>query len=111
LSSQTTDTPDTTQTSVQDRSGATFQTYPTHPSFANQRFRDNQLRKISPTRTGTPKSEPFSRPFEEGGWPQTFRISGGDSENNTRPHTNPQIHPNPTPTPPKTPKDKGFPGV
>jgi hypothetical protein len=69
------------------------------------------FQRISPTRTGTPKSEPFSRPFEEGGWPQTFRISGGDSENNTRPHTNPQIHPNPTTTPPKTPKDKELQGV
>ncbi|MDQ0693558.1 hypothetical protein, partial [Arthrobacter sp. W4I7] len=81
-----------------------FQTYPTRTSFANQRFRDYQHRTISPTRTGTPKSEPFSRPFEEGGWPQTFRISGGDSENNTRPHTNPQIHPH-TPQNPQKPRN------
>ncbi|WP_306971135.1 hypothetical protein, partial [Arthrobacter oryzae] len=39
LSSQTTDTPGTTQTNVQDRSGATFQTYPIPASDANPSFR------------------------------------------------------------------------
>ena len=107
LSSQTTDTPGTTQTNVQDRSGATFQTYPTTGSFANQRFRDSSFQQSAPTRTGTPKSEPFPGHLKKGGWPQTFRISGGDSENNTPPHPTPQIHPNTTPTPPKTPKTRG----
>ena len=50
LSSQTTDTPGTTQTNVQDRSGATFQTYPTRRSLANQRFRDSRLQGRSPAR-------------------------------------------------------------
>src|SRR3954452_455890 len=49
LSSQTTDTPGTTQTNIQDRSGATFQTYPTPPGFANPRFRDTKPERISPT--------------------------------------------------------------
>ena len=51
MSSQTTDTPGTTTTiSVADRSGATFQTYPTPGSFANQRFRDSQPHQKAPTR-------------------------------------------------------------
>ncbi|HSU48588.1 MAG TPA: hypothetical protein VLJ40_16945, partial [Arthrobacter sp.] len=37
LSSQTTDTPGTTQTNVQDRSGATFQTYPLTSCVSNRR--------------------------------------------------------------------------
>ncbi|MFJ6077805.1 hypothetical protein ACIQC0_05795, partial [Pseudarthrobacter sp. NPDC092419] len=39
LSSQTTDTPGTTQTNVQDRSGATFQTYPLASLLSNRRPR------------------------------------------------------------------------
>ncbi|WP_307052220.1 hypothetical protein, partial [Arthrobacter oryzae] len=51
LSSQTTDTPGTTTTnnSVADRSGATFQTYPVSRLKANQRFRDPPVIKTIPT--------------------------------------------------------------
>jgi hypothetical protein len=44
LSSQTTDTPGTTQTNIQDRSGATFQTYPTAEYFANPLFSSCSIR-------------------------------------------------------------------
>ncbi|WP_307312546.1 hypothetical protein, partial [Pseudarthrobacter enclensis] len=91
LSSQTTDTPGTTQTNVQDRSGATFQTYPIPPGFANHVFRSHTVKNQPPPTTARHKSEPFSRPFKKGVWPLSFRISGGDSENNTRTHTQPQI--------------------
>src|SRR6476469_11094430 len=55
LSSQTTDTPGTTQTNVQDRSGATFQTYPLASSESNRRFSSGPacgFRIILPTRSG-----------------------------------------------------------
>ncbi|MFJ6108579.1 hypothetical protein ACIQCW_12885, partial [Pseudarthrobacter sp. NPDC092401] len=45
LSSQTTDTPGTTQTNVQDRSGATFQTYPIPRPNANPSSRTHQDKK------------------------------------------------------------------
>ncbi|WP_220126211.1 hypothetical protein, partial [Pseudarthrobacter sp. B4EP4b] len=42
-------------------------------------------------KSGTPAGEPFSGCLS-GDWPQSFRISGGDSENNTPPSPPPQIH-------------------
>ncbi|WP_235509752.1 hypothetical protein, partial [Arthrobacter sp. Soil761] len=66
LSSQTTDTPGTTQTNVQARSGATFQTYPVPTSFANQRYRDPLHLKTSPTRIRHAKGRTISRPFSKG---------------------------------------------
>jgi hypothetical protein len=56
LSSQTTDTPDTTQTNVQDRSGATFQTYPTRRSDANPYFRISIGGKSVPASSEAPES-------------------------------------------------------
>ena len=50
MSSQTTDTPGTTQTNVQDRSGATFQTYPIPQPNANPSLRILISRRSSPTR-------------------------------------------------------------
>ncbi|WP_218625937.1 hypothetical protein, partial [Arthrobacter ipis] len=58
LSSQTTDTPGTTQTNVQDRSGATFQTYPVSLPDANPCFRILAGRKTSPTTPKRPKKSP-----------------------------------------------------
>src|SRR6476469_5774283 len=55
LSSQTTDTPGTTQTNVQDRSGATFQTYPVSPPNANPQSRLLISSKTSPTTLKRPK--------------------------------------------------------
>ena len=81
MSSQTTDTPGTTTTTipVEDRSGATFQTYPVTRSFANQRFRDYQSHTTGPH----PKSaRKFANHFPgrlEGGRSLSFRFSGGDS--------------------------------
>ncbi|WP_139187376.1 hypothetical protein [Pseudarthrobacter chlorophenolicus] len=59
MSSQTTDTPGTTQTiSVQDRSGATFQSYPI-PSFeANPSFRIQIELKTAPTEFQRPEEQP-----------------------------------------------------
>ncbi|WP_364403729.1 hypothetical protein, partial [Pseudarthrobacter sp. LMD1-1-1.1] len=54
LSSQTTDTPGTTQTNVQDRSGATFQTYPIPASEANPSFRIPIELKTAPYRFPAP---------------------------------------------------------
>ncbi|MFF1882968.1 hypothetical protein ACFVVC_16055 [Pseudarthrobacter sp. NPDC058196] len=60
LSSQTTDTPSTTQTHVQDRSGATFQTYPIIRITANQRSRRFQVLTTSPAHQAHHEGEPFS---------------------------------------------------
>ncbi|WP_205754036.1 hypothetical protein, partial [Arthrobacter nitrophenolicus] len=54
LSSQTTDTPGTTQTNVQDRSGATSQTYRLSKNFANQRFRDPRPSQTAPNQFPAP---------------------------------------------------------
>jgi hypothetical protein len=58
LSSQTTDTPGTTQTNVQDRSGATFQTYPVSLPDANPCFRTHTSKQTSPTKFERPKESP-----------------------------------------------------
>jgi hypothetical protein len=58
LSSQTTDTPGTTQTNIQDRSGATFQTYRLSKNFANQRFRDPRPSQPPPTSFRRPDEPP-----------------------------------------------------
>ena len=75
------------------RSGATSQTYPTPGHKANPQF---SLRTThpgtSPTQNQhTTKANHFQA-VQQGVWPQSFRISGGDSENNTRPQHPPQIH-------------------
>ncbi|WP_411374700.1 hypothetical protein ACLH0K_16980 [Arthrobacter sp. MPF02] len=100
LSSQTTDTPGTTQTNIQDRSGATFQTYPTHRNFANPHSCEPEFQKVSPTQTGALRARHFQAVIS-GVWPLFFRFSGGDSENNTRPEARPQIQ---SPAPPRPPK-------
>jgi hypothetical protein len=68
LSSQTTDTPGTTKphTRGQDRSGATFQTYPINRIFANQRFRDFRSKSRPHPAQGTLRSAPFSRLLSRG---------------------------------------------
>ncbi|HSU48548.1 MAG TPA: hypothetical protein VLJ40_16740, partial [Arthrobacter sp.] len=58
LSSQTTDTPGTTQTNVQDRSGATFQTYPINHPDANPSFRISIGGKNVPTDFRRPDERP-----------------------------------------------------
>jgi hypothetical protein len=58
LSSQTTDTPGTTQTFVQDRSGATFQTYRINHPDANPSFRISISMKTAPTNFRRPKEQP-----------------------------------------------------
>jgi hypothetical protein len=67
LSSQTTDTPGTTQTkNVQDRSGATFQTYPTAEYFANPLFSSCSNRDQSPPGKGALASGPFFQAVQRG---------------------------------------------
>ncbi|MHC6594834.1 hypothetical protein, partial [Arthrobacter sp. C152] len=68
LSSQTTDTPGTTQTNVKDRSGATFQTYRLSKNFANQRFRDPRPFQPSPPLFSALKSNQILAYFR-GFWP------------------------------------------
>ncbi|MEE9097319.1 hypothetical protein, partial [Pseudarthrobacter phenanthrenivorans] len=58
LSSQTTDTPGTTQTLVQDRSGATFQSYPIPHPNANPSTRISISKKTAPTQFQRPKEQP-----------------------------------------------------
>ncbi|MGN7201525.1 hypothetical protein, partial [Arthrobacter sp. SAFR-044] len=77
LSSQTTDTPGTTQTLVQDRSGATFQTYPILHREANPSFRIRIELKTAPTDFQRPKEQPDFG-FDWGFWPpgdQFFTVS------------------------------------
>ena len=107
LSSQTTDTPGTTQTNVQDRSGATFQTYPIPRSFANPRSSGQSVKRTGPTRHQHAKKRTIFQAVIKGGWPLFFRFSGGDSENNTRPQPPPQIGQKEPPAPPKTPGWRG----
>jgi hypothetical protein len=94
LSSQTTDTPGTTQTNVQDRSGATFQTYPAPRPKANQRFRDPPAIKTIPTLAQHAKWRTIFQAVQKGIWPPPVTSTRwpprGDLENNT-----------PTPPPPQ----------
>ena len=57
LSSQSTDTPGTTQTNVQDRSGATFQTYPINHPDANPSFGFPSVGRPSPPISGALTSD------------------------------------------------------
>ncbi|MFC9771336.1 MULTISPECIES: hypothetical protein [unclassified Pseudarthrobacter] len=78
LSSQTTDTPGTTQTNkVQDRSGATFQTYPITRYEANPSFRICIELKTVPTHFQRLEEQPDFG-FDLGFWPpgdQFFTVS------------------------------------
>ncbi|MGX1159092.1 hypothetical protein RKD54_000001, partial [Pseudarthrobacter sp. SLBN-100] len=103
LSSQTTDTPGTTQTNVQDRSGATFQTYPTTGSFANQRFRNYQLPTISPHPNRHAQKRTISRPFEEGGLAANFPHQRRRLRKQYTPTAHPANQPQPHPHTPKKP--------
>jgi len=61
LSSQTTDTPSTTQTiKVQDRSGATFQTYPIPHPNTNPFSRTRIEKKTAPPDFQRPEEQPDS---------------------------------------------------
>ncbi|WP_223860562.1 hypothetical protein, partial [Pseudarthrobacter sulfonivorans] len=48
--------------------------------------------KPAPPEPDTPQSAPYFRLLNKGGLSLFSRISGGDSENNTRPEPTPQIH-------------------
>jgi hypothetical protein len=105
LSSQTTDTPGTTTSTSQ-------------PWIApEQLFKLTRSRralqisvsatfcshKPAPPKSGTPQSAPYFRLLNKGGLSLFSRISGGDSENNTRPEPTPQIHHQQHPHTQKTP--------
>ena len=107
MSSQTTDTPGTTKppTRDQDRSGATFQTYPINQIFANRRFRDFRSRSRPHPAQARSKARHFPGCYQ-GGRPPRFSAPGcltrGDSEDITRPRPPAQITPIPTKTPANT---------
>ena len=66
MSSQTTDTPGTTQTPVQDRSGATFQTYPVPAPDANPVPGTHTNNQTSPTQNRHATKTTISRLFKKG---------------------------------------------
>ena len=109
LSSQTTDTPSTTTTkhTVADRSGATFQTYSIpHPNTNPCSRISISMKTAPPTRLATKRT--IFQAVQKGVSPLSFRISGGDSENNTRPPTPPQIRDQGLRTLPETANFRGF---
>uniref|UniRef100_UPI001F1F8D27 hypothetical protein n=1 Tax=Arthrobacter alkaliphilus TaxID=369936 RepID=UPI001F1F8D27 len=96
LSSQTTDTPGTTQPHGQDRSGATFQTYQTRLSRTTPETRNHTGQNTihdPGNHTGTHQSEPENGFHLKGSRSQLFRFSGGDSIYSTHPQHPTQITP------------------
>ncbi|MEW1951809.1 hypothetical protein AB0280_21460, partial [Pseudarthrobacter sp902506025] len=74
LSSQTTDTPGITQTNVQDRSGATFQTYPIPPGFANHVSVTQNLQDQPPPTNSTHKKRTIFQAVQKGGLAAIFPL-------------------------------------
>jgi hypothetical protein len=116
LSSQTTDTPGTTQTHVQDRSGATFQTYPIPATNANPVPRTHTSNQTSPTRNQHATKTTISRLFTKGiRHPQEPASRQSPSRRLRKQYT----HHTPTANPPQqaltsttvAPKTPGIPGV
>ncbi|MFC4397704.1 hypothetical protein, partial [Arthrobacter sedimenti] len=92
LSSQTTDTPGTTQTKHSGSLRSNFSNLPDPPQLCKPAIQRTKLQKNrAPPITGTPQKRTIFQAVIKGGWPLFFRFSGGDSENNTRTQPPPQI--------------------
>jgi len=110
LSSQTTGhysraVPTKTPTGPQNRSGATFQTYPINRTFANQRFRDFRSKSRPHHHRHAQKRTIFQAVIKGGRPPQLSApgcLTRGDSEDITRPQAPTQIHPHTTQNPANT---------
>ena len=90
MSSQTTDTPGTTTTRKPCRNSlrSNFTNLPdTRTQSKSTILIANHIQEPAPPKNQhTTKANHFQA-VQQGVWPQSFRISGGDSENNTRPPT------------------------
>ncbi|MDJ0460054.1 hypothetical protein PUN71_022855, partial [Arthrobacter sp. NQ7] len=89
LSSQTTDTPGTTQTNVQDRSGATFQTYPIPHPEANPSSQDFHRTEDRPTPIPSTLKSNQNLALNWGFWPpgeQFFTVSPAATQKTIHAH-------------------------
>ncbi|VXB87876.1 hypothetical protein ARTHRO9V_20181 [Arthrobacter sp. 9V] len=98
MSSQTTDTPGTTN--PQQEAGSlrsNFSNLPEQPDLCKSAFPRFPIEISAPPDAGTLRSVPFSGCYQ-GGWPPRFSAPGcltrGDSEDITRPQARAQIDPN-----------------
>ena len=91
LSSQTTDTPGTTQTKHSGSLRSNFSNLPDPTRLCKPHFRDPKPPGSAPTQQQHAQKRTIFQAVQKGGWPLFFRFSGGDSENNTRTQPPPQI--------------------
>ena len=113
MSSQTTDTPGTTQTPVQDRSGATFQTYPVPAPDANPVPGTHTNNQTSPTQNRHATKTTISRLFKKGipppsrtSYPPVPLAATQKTIHPPNPHRKPTPPTTPTPKKPRQPAEQ-----